>query len=762
MNSSLKKHHVFFIAMSISFLGALVSLSPMGDKLEGEYGRSWLFEIRGKIPVPEQVIIISIDKASADFLELPNDPQKWPRVHYANLINRLKQQSPSVIAFNIIFDESHDAQNDEMLATAIADANNVILSSYLQVRKYSSDADNGYGSGNYSLEQIIEPAAILQQAAINVSPFLLPKTSTTVNQFWTYKASAGDIPTFPVSVFQCYSYKNIFPELITILQEIAPEVYAQLSKNNALEIKKHTMTVHHVIRSALINSSELSSQFIQSLNKAEIPVLKKQLLQSWFSLIQSSNQLYFNHYGPGGTIKTVPFYQALTYEGNDDLFKNKIILIGYSDDLQPEKNQGFYNVFSSQNGKSISSIEIAATAVANLIDSSWLKSLSGWEKVLLIMLWGGVVVMVFGFFSYGIAIVIVILLSVSYLFISYSQFTSEQLLLPLFIPLVIQLPLAFFVVSFMTYIQNKRQQQKMQKIFSYYIPDDVVTKYSKNTNIEELSAYGELKYGVCVATDVGQYTALSENLTPTELNSLMNNYYGIMFPLVKRNGGFVSDVIGDAMLAIWAESALERNIKTRKNACIAALQIKADIEHFNKTQSNNLPTRIGLHYGDMYLGNVGTQEHFEYRATGDTINTATRIEGLSKLLGTKILVSAEVVDGLVGFIAREIGTFILKGKTRAIIIYELQGYQDDMDDGRDSLNIFFKQALALFRQHQWVDALQFFLEIEKEYPNDAPTRFYINYLQHHLVAEYPEQDLEQAAVIKLDDVAGVVVDNVSS
>jgi len=755
MNSSLKKHHVFFIAISISLLGALISLSPMGDKLEGEYGRSWLFKIRGKIPAPEQVIIISIDKASADFLELPNDPQKWPRSHYANLINRLKQQTPTVIAFNIIFDESDDVENDEMLATAIADASNVILSSYLQVRRYSSDADNGYGSGSYSLEQIIEPAAILEQAAMNVSPFLLPKTSTTVNKFWTYKASAGDIPTFPLSIFQSYSYKNIFPELLQILQEIAPEVYTQLSKNNALEAKKHMMAVHQLIRTALLNQAGLDSQFIQLVDKAKLPAVKEQLLKSWFALIHSDNQLYFNHYGSGGTIKTIPFYQALTQDGSDDLFKNKIVLIGYSDDLQPEKNQGFYNVFSSQNGESISSIEIAATAVANLIDNSWLKTLLTWEKTLLIILWGAVIAMIFGIFSYGVAIIIVSLLSGNYLLISYSQFISEQVLLPLFIPFIIQLPLAFFVVSFLTYIQNKRQQQKMQKIFSYYIPDDVVTKYSKNTNIEELSAYGELKYGVCVATDVGQYTTLSESLSPTELNSLMNNYYGIMFPLVKRNGGFVSDVIGDAMLAIWAESKLEKNIRTRKSACIAALQIKADIEHFNKTQSNNLPTRIGLHYGDMYLGNVGTQEHFEYRATGDTINTATRIEGLNKLLGTKILVSAEVVDGLAGFVAREIGTFILKGKTRAIIVYELLGYQDEMDDRWDSLNVFFKQGLALFRQHQWVDALQFFIEIQKKYPDDKPIRFYINYLQHHLVTEYPESDLEQVAVIKLDEKLGL-------
>jgi len=104
----------------------------------------------------------------------------------------------------------------------------------------------------------------------------------------------------------------------------------------------------------------------------------------------------------------------------------------------------------------------------------------------------------------------------------------------------------------------------------------------------------------------------------------------------------------------------------------------------------------------------------------------------------------------------------LKGKTRPIIIYELLGYQHDMDDSWDSLKVFFKQGLALFRQQQWDDALQFFLEIQKKYPKDGPTLFYIHYLQHYLDTEYPKQSLEQDTVIKVDDIAGVVAGNVNN
>jgi len=750
MNSSLKKIHVFVVALCISLLGIFVCLSSFGEYLEGEYGRNWLFKVRGKTVPPENVVIVSIDKASADYLKLPDNPDRWSRSYYAQLIRQLKLQEPAVIAFNLIFDEKREQENDEMLVAAMESTKNVILSNYLQIRNYSSLIGDGQAVNTYSVEHIIGPGAKFEQAAINVSPFLLPKTSSFVNQFWTYKASAGDIQTFPVSIFQSYIYNNIYSEIVQMLEELSPSVFDGVFSGNSIT-NKDFIEKQGLIKLALKGEDDMQSRYNSWVGDSEISAVKAQLLTSWVALIQGGDQLYFNHYGPTGTIQTIPFYKALDFLEETNVFHNKVVLIGYSDDLQPEKNQGLYTVFSSQNGGAISAIEIAATAVANLIDNTWLKPLMHWEKILLIVSWGIIITMIFGLFSYGAALVIITILSACYGLIAYNQFIEFQVLLPLFIPLIIQLPVLFVVISFLTYTQNKKHQKKMQELFAFYIPDDVVKKYSKQASMEDLSNYGDLTYGVCVATDVGQYTSLAETMSPMELNRLMNDYYAIMFPLVKRSGGFVSDVIGDAMLAIWAE--FEKTQQTRKNACEAALQIKKDIERFNKTQDNYLPTRIGLHYGNMYIGNIGSKEHFEYRATGDTINTATRIEGLNKVLGTHILISFDVVEELSDFITREMGTFILKGKTRPIIIYELLGYQRDMDDSWDSLNIFFKQGLALFRQQQWGDALQFFLEIQKTYPKDGPTLFYIHYLQHHLVTEYPKPGLDQAVVIKLDDVS---------
>jgi adenylate cyclase len=288
----------------------------------------------------------------------------------------------------------------------------------------------------------------------------------------------------------------------------------------------------------------------------------------------------------------------------------------------------------------------------------------------------------------------------------------------------------------------------MHKAFSLYVPDDVVKNIAYQHDTETISSYGELMQGICMATDADQYTSLSETMNPEKLNVLMNDYYGVIFPQVIEQQGIISDVIGDAMLAIWAKK--EITTQTRANACHAALKIKQAVLAFNNSQPILLPTRLGLHFGEIRLGNVGAADHYEYRAIGDTVNTATRIEGLNKILGTRILVSAEVINGLSNFFSREMGFFILKGKTQPVHIYELISETNHQQSSPCTvLASEFSKALTLFQQWQWAEALTTWLNIEKKYPDDKPTIFYIHYLKHNIQLLSDKQDDSQPAMVKI-------------
>jgi adenylate cyclase len=251
-----------------------------------------------------------------------------------------------------------------------------------------------------------------------------------------------------------------------------------------------------------------------------------------------------------------------------------------------------------------------------------------------------------------------------------------------------------------------------------------------------MNFYNESIRGVCMATDAGQYNTLSESMNSVSLNSLMSRYYNTMFPAIKAHNGLVSDVIGDAMLALWAKPIADHQLKA--DACHAALKITKAVQQFNQLPPYQLPTRLGLHYGEIRLDYQAEKDCYEKRAGGEAIHTATGIESLNKILRTNILVSSSVIDGLCGFTLREIGLFLLKNNMQPITVFELVGKSDNIDLKLAPMFFAFGKALQLFQTYQWSKALKAFYNVNKYYPNDGPTIFYINYLQQHLslVSEY--------------------------
>ncbi len=711
------------LAFAIGFLGSLFSLTPWGENLE-EAGLDWFYKIRGPQQPPKDVTIISIDKLSADVLRLPEDPEKWPRSYYAELINKLNQQAPAIIAFNINFAEPRNVRNDNILAEAIASEKNVILSNYLERRTIFVNRKSRSSIPNMISEKVVYPIPLLENAALDVCPFPLPKTASSVKQFWVYKASAGGAPTFPSCIFHNSVLKKTLPELSTLLIQTDPNLATLLAEPFS------TIDFVQKIYQHFKTNPIFLTRFQSILKQSGISSEKKQLLQSWLNFHTSGDSLYFNHYGKAGTITTIPFYQALVSDIlRPETFHNKIILVGYSENIQPEKSPGFYNVYSSSAADTISPIEIAATAVANLIDNSWIKPLPLSRQFLMVLLWGMMLAALCRFLPFKKIVIATIFVCLINFLLCYYLFKFFNLWLPVITPIFIQAPLIILAASIFHFVSRNLSHQNLQKAFSFYLPKDVVEKISNRPASDIMNSYGELKQGVCLATDAGQYTTLSESKDPMQLADLMNRYYSVMFPLVQKHGGIISDVIGDAMMALWAVSNAAD--KPQQAASQAAIEIINAIDDFNQRQPDQLPTRIGLHYGSMRLGNVGAKEHYEYRAVGDIINTATRIEGLNKLLGTRILASEQITQNFSGFFTREVGQFILKGKTKPISIHELIGPEQDIPESWFSLKSEFSRALGFFKNSQWLEALEAFNTIKNNFPNDGPTLFYIHFLEIH-------------------------------
>jgi adenylate cyclase len=336
-------------------------------------------------------------------------------------------------------------------------------------------------------------------------------------------------------------------------------------------------------------------------------------------------------------------------------------------------------------------------------------------------------------------------LSSVYFFGAVYQFTADGTWFPIVIPLFAQSPLAFAGAVLWSYAETNQERQQIRKALAYYVPDEVVDQLAKN--MVDIKSSGSMVYGACLFADVAGYTTLSEKMSPQQLSDLMHKYFEATFEPVKKHGGIVVNLKGDSFLAIW--KAARADDELRRQACLAALDVARAVHRFNDTLDNlNLPTRVGVHSGQIFLGNIGAGDHYEYGPTGDTVNTASRMDGLNKYLGTEVLASEEITDRIDGLLKREVGRFILKGKAEPMVVHELIGRSEDANETHLKSSKAFADALETFRRRSWDEAEEKFKQLTQISTTDGPALFYLS-----LCAQYKQNPPEEGwdGVIVLEE-----------
>ena len=243
-------------------------------------------------------------------------------------------------------------------------------------------------------------------------------------------------------------------------------------------------------------------------------------------------------------------------------------------------------------------------------------------------------------------------------------------------------------------------------------------------NTKDLHTGGQMLFSICLFTDAESYTSLSETMDPKSLTDLMNAYYEVIFKPIRNHDGLVLQVVGDSVLAIWTAPQPQEDLKAA--ACKAAVEIIEALQIFNRqAEPHVLPTRIGIHAGEILLGNIGAMDHFEYRPVGDIVNTASRLEGLNKYLGTRMLVSEEAIGFDDSLPTRSVGRFVFKGKSRPVAVRELLPENGLPKELRDAACRIFTRGLEAFTRRNWEEAEKTFFRVLKIDANDGPSKFYL-------------------------------------
>jgi adenylate cyclase len=727
------------LGVFIGLFGVIVNLTPLGLALEEKFGLYWLFHLRGAVTAPGDVMVVAIDQPSATALDLPITPRSWPREYHARLIEKLNAAGARVIVFDLLFDTQGKVPEDNAkLALAMQNSRNVVVVE----RLVFEEAELFVDSADQSYNRIIQEGPsqllpIIADAAMAHAPFPLPKAAR-VNNYWTFKAGAGDVPTMPVAALQVYALQG-YDDFVGLLQKVNPTYAAKLPVDkNALDVEDLIFT----LRNIFVNDPQVTRLMQAALNRdTSLDATNKRIINALLNVYAGNGTRYINFYGPPRSVKTVPYYQVLQLDGNDTIenhlqqfdFKDKVVFVGFSAATQPEQDRvrdDYHTVFSNPDGLFISGVEIAATAFANLLENRPIRPFPFTGSLGLLFLLGFGMSVVFLALPNRSSIAFGCFLIFIYAFCVFYQFKQAGIWLPLIVPMFLQLPLALFGAVFLRYLDAKRERQQLQEAFGYFLPERVVNDIAKSPGV--ISSNNQLVYGACLATDADMYTGLAERMDPLQLSRLMNNYYAVLFEPVRQHHGIISDVVGDAMLAIWTDSAA--NIALQRQACLACLDIAEAVDRFNQDSDQKLPTRIGLHAGEMLLGNVGAIDHYEYRAVGDMVNTSNRIQGMNKYLGTRLLVSSAVVAGLDDFLIRPLGGFLLFGKSSSVNLAEMITHKQAASNKQLWLCEVFASALHAYQLQKWQEAIKNFSEILKAFPNDGPARFFLAHCQQLMLA----------------------------
>jgi adenylate cyclase len=743
-------------SLAVGALSAVAGLSflalPPGVGVEEWAGLGLLFKLRGPRTPPPEVVVVAIDRPAADALGLPPNPARWPRAQHAELIEALHHGGAAVIAFDVVFDEPGAPMDDRQLAEAMRRARTVILAQQL-VREVvaAPGRDPRAPAEPFHVERLASPLPSLTEAAVGVAPFPLPKVPVQVSRYWTFKAGAGDAPSLPVVAFHVYARES-HGSLVALLRTAGGVLPAGMPADAAaLARAGHAEQTVRALRETVERDPAAPARLGAALAQAPHPARdtrERRLLERLARLYAGPAAPFLDFYGPSRTILTVPYDRALaglTGRGEGLDVRDKAVFIGLSAHMGVEQRDGVHTVFSEPNGLDLSGVEVAATAFANLLEGRAVRPISAGAQLALAIAWGlGLGLLAWRLPPFASA-ALLLLAGGLYFLIARSQFAATGLWLPLVGPLAVQAPVAYAAAVLWRHRDTRREREHLTTALAHYLPPRIAEELARE--IGDVRAADQLVFGTCLSTDAHQYTTLSETMEPAELGALMNRYYAVLFEPVKRHGGLVQDVVGDSMLAVWATTEPDASLRNR--ACLAALDIAAAVDRFNAESGRlALPTRVGMHSGRLLLGSVGAMDHYEYRAVGDIVNTATRLEGLNKHLGTRMLVSAEVVEGLPGLLARELGAFLLAGKSRPVLVHELIAREGTITAEDRQRCAMFGAALAAFRGGAWDQAIRIWQDLLRAYGgNDGPSRFYLRWCESR-VGQQPSAGWD--GVVRMD------------
>ena len=627
-------------------------------------------------PATDQIKLILIDQYSLDWgASVSGWPWPWPRQVYEAVINFCRRGGARVIAFDMLYSEPsmYFVSDDVMFGEAIGQSNDFVLAFFMGHQAGQTDvwpdhlAPNPVVINGLSSWLIPRPHAELEEPR---ATFPVSEIARNV----TLLANVKDVPdtdgTFRrVAPFRVFDGTPVpFLGLGAYLVAYTNPPYLMDLKDNELNVGQLRVPLDDLGR-AILNFRGRSGTH-ESFSAAAI-------IQSEIRLLE------------GGTPVVDPSELA-----------GKYVLFGVSapalKDLRPVPISGDYP-----------GVEIHATFLDNLLAQDFMRDAHRGLVILstlILAILAGVLIVKSHTVKVSVlwaALFLAIPMLVGYLLYLYQWWW----------PIMVQeiaILLAVGLGEIINYATEGRQKRFIKSAFKQYLSGDVIEQILHDPT--QLKLGGEKRELSIFFSDLQGFSGISEKLGPVALTALLNDYLTDMSDIIMEEGGTVDKYEGDAIIAFWNAPLAQADHAIR--ACRASLRCQRKLaerrrEFLDRTGAE-LFMRIGIHTGEVVVGNMGSKDRFNYTVLGDAANLAARLEGANKQFGTYLMVS-EVTWNLAKehFHAREIGAITVVGRKAPVRVYDVLAMADEPEPPNLES---WRMAMICISAGQWEKALSHVME----------------------------------------------------
>ena len=434
-----------------------------------------------------------------------------------------------------------------------------------------------------------------------------------------------------------------------------------------------------------------------------------------------ANDIFVNYLPKSSNFQTLSFIDVYNGTYDPTLVKDKIIVIGATATALDDK---FSTPLGIQYG-----VYIHANMINTVLNQKYIVELARWKEVIIIIALT-ILLVLLAIHMKNIAVQL-IFLGGGFILLFGMEITYFMLFQTLFsfhIQIMLIVLLATIFATGYKYIYEESWKRALKWALSQYLSEELVVNILDK--FEEVKLDGKRMNITSFFSDIAGFTSISENMEPEELVHFLSIYLKEVSDIIMNEKGFINKYEWDAVMALWWAFGGDEKEQAIL-ACRAALRQQAKIQELNKAFKKNqwieISVRMGINKWVAVVGNIGSVgKKIEYTALGDSVNTASRFEGINKLYGTLMCVGESVVmEAKEFFVFRKLDSIQVKGKEKPVFIYELVWEVGKVSEGQLTLIQEFEKALEFYTIWEIVSGKEIFQKLHTQYW-DEPSLAFIN------------------------------------